>query len=281
MDNFSITQGSGTIIATDQVADNSHIQKIKLIDPTPDSTTGIGISSNPMRTDPTGTTAQPVTGTFFQATQPISASSLPLPTGASTEATLALIKAKTDNIDVLLSTRTKPADSQIVTQTTGSNLKTQTTISDESGKLIGAAKTLFSLRATNFTAATTEAMVTCTPSRDGVDGATGTSFTVTAGKRLVLLGMTVLTKNAAAGGQGVVCRIRINPSGAVVVTSPILSSLGAGSTLATTNAVGCTSVNLSQGYPGLLEITGTFQVGISQIGTATAGNDVVIWGYEY
>src|SRR5258708_25576001 len=40
--------------------------------------------------------------------------SLPLPTGASTEATLALIKAKTDNLDVLLSTRTKPADTQAI-----------------------------------------------------------------------------------------------------------------------------------------------------------------------
>jgi hypothetical protein len=56
-----------------------------------------------IRIDPTGTT-----------TQPISASSLPLPAGAATEvtlgtlatqATLALVKAKTDNIDVLLSTR--------------------------------------------------------------------------------------------------------------------------------------------------------------------------------
>lgn len=47
-------------------------------------------------------------------TQPVSAVALPLPAGASTEATLALIKAKTDNIDVLLSTRTKPADTQII-----------------------------------------------------------------------------------------------------------------------------------------------------------------------
>lgn len=39
---------------------------------------------------------------------------VPLPTGASTEATLALIKAKTDNLDVVLSTRTKPADQQHV-----------------------------------------------------------------------------------------------------------------------------------------------------------------------
>lgn len=53
-----------------------------------------------------------VTGAFFQAIQPISVASLPLPSGASTEATLALIKAKTDNLDVLLSSRTKPADAQ-------------------------------------------------------------------------------------------------------------------------------------------------------------------------
>lgn len=45
---------------------------------------------------------------------PVSAASLPLPSGASTEATLALIKAKTDNLDVALSTRTKPADAQHV-----------------------------------------------------------------------------------------------------------------------------------------------------------------------
>lgn len=55
-----------------------------------------------------------VTGTFFQVTQPVSLAASPLPTGASTEATLALIKAKTDNIDVALSTRTKPADQQHV-----------------------------------------------------------------------------------------------------------------------------------------------------------------------
>lgn len=41
---------------------------------------------------------------------PVSAAALPLPAGASTEATLALIKAKTDNLDVVLSTRLKAAD---------------------------------------------------------------------------------------------------------------------------------------------------------------------------
>mgnify|MGYP001584261292 CR=1 FL=1 len=63
---------------------------------------------------------QPVSGTFWQATQPVSAARLPLPSGAAleaggnlatiaakdfaTQATLALIKAKTDNLDAALST---------------------------------------------------------------------------------------------------------------------------------------------------------------------------------
>lgn len=38
--------------------------------------------------------SQPVTGTFWQATQPVSAASLPLPTGAATETTLAAASAK-------------------------------------------------------------------------------------------------------------------------------------------------------------------------------------------
>jgi hypothetical protein len=37
---------------------------------------------------------QPVSGTFWQATQPVSVASLPLPTGASTEATLSAMSAK-------------------------------------------------------------------------------------------------------------------------------------------------------------------------------------------
>lgn len=64
-------------------------------------------ASGAIRVDPTGTT-----------TQPVSVASMPLPTGAATEvtlgtrateATLALVKAKTDNIDVLLSTRATEA----------------------------------------------------------------------------------------------------------------------------------------------------------------------------
>src|SRR5258706_10907024 len=47
-DNFQVTQGSGTTIATDQAAGGEHYQKIKLVDPTTDSIVGIGVPTNPM-----------------------------------------------------------------------------------------------------------------------------------------------------------------------------------------------------------------------------------------
>jgi hypothetical protein len=55
------------------------------------------IASNQSAVPVSGTfwqATQPVSGTFWQATQPVSAASLPLPTGASTEATLSAASAK-------------------------------------------------------------------------------------------------------------------------------------------------------------------------------------------
>lgn len=84
-----------------------------------------------------------VSGTINQGTGGasawlISANSLPLPTGASTEATLALIKAKTDNIDVALSTRTKPADTQFVSSKVSltANVPTSATVGTSDGQIL-------------------------------------------------------------------------------------------------------------------------------------------------
>lgn len=152
---------------------------------------------------------------------------------------------------------------------------------DGGGKLYGAAKTIFTLRAVNFTSATTEAMVTLTPSRDLVEGAAGTTFTVTAGKRLVLIGVSVSCRNAGAAGQGVVVKVRSNPGGAAIVTSPIIAVSSAGTNLAIANVSGSGFALISPGYPCLIELSDPMQIGISQQGTATAGNDVCLWGYEY
>jgi hypothetical protein len=70
--NFQVTQGVGTVIAAEQGPSTELYQKIKLIDPTPGSTDGIGILGNPIKIDPVGTTPQPVTGVFWPTTQPVS-----------------------------------------------------------------------------------------------------------------------------------------------------------------------------------------------------------------
>lgn len=76
----TVTQGTGTNLHT--VVDSGTITAVTSI-------------TNPVAV--TGTfwqATQPVTGTFYQATQPVSAASLPLPTGAATEATLATLDGK-------------------------------------------------------------------------------------------------------------------------------------------------------------------------------------------
>lgn len=50
----------------------------------------------------------PVTGTFFQATQPVSAAALPLPSGASTEATLSALNGKVPALGQALAAASTP-----------------------------------------------------------------------------------------------------------------------------------------------------------------------------
>lgn len=55
-------------------------------------------SADPLTDTQLRATAVPVSGTFFQATQPVSAAALPLPSGASTETTLAAVEVNTSAI---------------------------------------------------------------------------------------------------------------------------------------------------------------------------------------
>lgn len=136
-DNFQITQGSGTIIAADEQIDGSYEQKIQVTNfPSSQAVTGpltdtqlratpvpvsgtvtatptgtqtvsgsVSVSNFPATQPVSGTffqVTQPVSGTFFQVTQPISAAALPLPSGAATEASLALLNAKLLNASLMV-----------------------------------------------------------------------------------------------------------------------------------------------------------------------------------
>lgn len=84
--------------------------------------------SGPLTNAELRATAVPVSGTFFQATQPVSAASLPLPAGAATEVTLGDIKTSVQLIDDCVGTdnTAAPAKSFVVAGVTSGG--TQQTI---------------------------------------------------------------------------------------------------------------------------------------------------------
>jgi hypothetical protein len=128
-----------------------------------------------------------------------------------------------------------------------------------------------------FTAATTEALVTLTPISDGTAGGTATTFAITAGKRFRIQAINVTTRNAGAAGQGVVVNLRMTNTGAVTATSPLVATAAAGTQLTIANVTATGSATIPDG----LELSGTMQFGISQVGSATANNTVTLIGYEY
>ena len=104
-DNVGFTPGIGATISADEIDGVLH-QRVKMqfgadgsatdvsnASPLPvdfPSFTDNGLTDEQLRASPV-----PVSGSFYQATQPVSAASLPLPTGAATEATAILtIKQK-------------------------------------------------------------------------------------------------------------------------------------------------------------------------------------------
>lgn len=128
-----------------------------------------------------------------------------------------------------------------------------------------------------FSGLVTEALVTLTPIADGVAGVAATSFAITSGKRLRIQSISLSTRNAGAAGQGIVCQLRINPTGLAILTSPLIGTVAAGTGLAIANIAGFNQLEIPDG----LELSGTMQFALTQVGTATANNTVVITGYEY
>ena len=78
--------GTGAAVAVDLIAAENH-QLVKV------EFGAAGVATQVSAANPFPISG-PVTGTFFQATQPVSAASLPLPAGASTETTQALVNGK-------------------------------------------------------------------------------------------------------------------------------------------------------------------------------------------
>jgi len=133
-------------------------------------------------------------------------------------------------------------------------------------------------QATAIATTTTDTMVTLTPSSDFATGGSGTSFTVTAGKRLRIQTISVAFRAGTAANLAANFRFRVSTSGAVTTATAVAVSLASQSTNATIGSIGVGFVN----FPDGLELSGTMQFGISQLSTLTTSTvDVSIVGYEY
>lgn len=92
-DNISVTAGTGTTIATDDIS-NVHYQKVKLIDSTAESTTPVGTSSNPLYVQHASAQAVSVSGSV---TVDASGSTVPVSNAGLTELAAAI---NTNRLDV-------------------------------------------------------------------------------------------------------------------------------------------------------------------------------------
>lgn len=125
---------------------------------------------------------------------------------------------------------------------------------------------------------TTEGMVTLTPLSDFTAGATGTSFTVTSGKRLRLQALVASVRATTTTAVGATIRLRISASGAVTTSTPAIASIGVYESVAVANNAFSNWISLPDG----LELSGTMQLGISQLATATSASlDIQLIGFEY
>lgn len=90
------TVPADTVIATDDIA-GVHYQLVKLVDGTADSTTPTGTSGNPLRVNPTGTTAQPVTDNGGSLTVDDGGSSLTVDRATASSATVTQVSSSASN----------------------------------------------------------------------------------------------------------------------------------------------------------------------------------------
>lgn len=231
----------------------------------------------------------PVTGTFFQATQPVSAAALPLPTGAATETTLSALNTKVTAVNtgaVTISTALPAGANTIGTVnppaiTKGTQGATGVSTQDlkDAGRNAVHYYTVIPVLST-----ATDTLQNLTGTKAGVTVvATTTPAVVTTGKTLRVTRVAATYISTAVSGYGIV-RLRFNTAGVVAITSPVAATLAIGNGSPTAvNACDSEEASLSEGW----EFAAATGIGISVQGftavTAAAVGYVLVsvTGYEY
>lgn len=131
-------------------------------------------------------------------------------------------------------------------------------------------------KAIGFTAGA-EALLDLTAQRNYVDaGKAVNTQPVSTGRLLVLKTLCVGATNAGAAIQSVVVKLRVNPTGAALINSPVVATVGVATYVATANVANANCIPFGEG----LELSGANQLAITAVGSALAGFDAVLYGYE-
>lgn len=217
----------------------------------------------------------PVTGTFWQATQPVSIASMPSTpvTGTFWQATQPVSGTVTANAGS--GTFAVSGTFWQATQPVSIAATVATRDLKDNGRTLFSAATVIG----GVAAVTTEALLSMVPTRAGVAGSAATTIQATNGKTLRITAIVFGTRSTSAAVISGRCALRMNPSGAVTASSPIIAIASATQQAAALAEAGDTCV---VPIPDGIEISGTQNIGLSQVCSATTGVVyATLVGFEY
>ena len=206
----------------------------------------------------------PVSGTFFQATQPVSGTVAV--SAVSGSVTVAQATAANLNATVVGGTLTK-----------GTQGATGFSVQD----LKDSGRTYLTLTATATAGVTAEALLSMSQNKGGTVTAAVSSYTITNGKTLRIQAITISVRAAAAAVPFSRVTLRSNTAGATTATSNVVFQCPEVFGISATSGVGG---QISVDIPDGLEIAGnvTISIGLSHLDSvATAIINFTLCGYEY
>lgn len=142
------------------------------------------------------------------------------------------------------------------------------------------ARTQRTLHGIGAASATSETLFTLTPVTQFVTGGTGTSIAVTSGKTFRIQSIFAGFRQGTATAAWARVSVRVNPSGAAIVSSPVIASLLLPTWLAATGGGAMIPIPVPDGLE--IPVGSGAQLAATHISSATGHFvDVVVQGYEY
>jgi hypothetical protein len=254
-DNVAITAGTGTNIKTDQLAGGEHVQYVKLIDGTADSSTVISGDSNGLKVQlgaaiPAGT----------NAIGKLSANSGVIIGDVNVVSNSALI-AGTAVIGKVGIDQTTPGTTNKVVSSTNTG------------------RTYVALYASLITGVTTEALATFTKNVNGTATTSQTAYTITNGKTFRITALQVIINNTTTTANNIIVNVRVAAS--VSASSPIVATCAAASAAAVATVKGMANLAIPDGID--IAGDGSIQIGVSHLENVTTASiaSFTLIGFEY